>query len=160
MTERATTHVSTLPADRTTAAFTVRALFGRPVHGVVPVRTASVETDGDGRPLRVAAELDLGRIETGNAQRDRDLRKPGLLDLDRCPTLTFRSTGVTATDDGWCVTGELTRGTTVAPVTLTVTRRDDTFVAEGALDRRALAVRAPRFLIGHDLSITVTAPAE
>jgi len=105
--------------------------------------------------------LDLGAIDTGNARRDSDLRKPRLLDLDRHPAMAFAADTITASPAGWSVTGRLTaRGTSVrlaGDVELSHQDGPTTLTAHTWLDRRTLGIRAPRILIGHEIDITVTA---
>ncbi|MGW6443391.1 YceI family protein [Lentzea sp. NPDC055074] len=145
---------------RSTASFQVGNL-GRKTHGTVPVTAGTVEVGTDGALLSVHGVLDLGAISTGNAKRDLDLRKPGLLDLDRYPTMTFTSTSVRTVGGGWHVTGALAaRGTeTVLDGTVALSSRDGQVVmtATARLDRRTLGIRAPGFLIGRYVDITVTA---
>lgn len=145
---------------RSTASFQVGNL-GRRTRGTVPVTAGTVEIGTDGALLAVHGVLDLGAIGTGNAKRDQDLRKPGLLDLDRHPTMTFTATSSQQDGDGWRVTGTLAaRGTeTVLDGTVALSSADGEVVltATARLDRRTLGIRAPGFLIGRYVDITVTA---
>jgi polyisoprenoid-binding protein YceI len=141
---------------RTTACFTVRNLGMATVRGQIPVTTAWVDVDDAGRPAAVHAELDLTRIDTGNPRRDRDLRKPSLLDTTRHPALTFE--GIV---DGMIVDGVLTglAAATRASLDITSVTPGDagtvTAHATATLDRAALGVRAPRFLIGRRIAAVV-----
>ena len=143
-----------------TAAFRVGTL-GRTVTGTVPITEGTVDTDGGGQPTAITGSLDLGAIDTGNARRDKDLRKPKLLDLDRHPAMTFAPDTITATPAGWRVTGHLTaRGTSVRLAGDADVSGQDRFAivtAHTRLDRRALGIRAPRIVIGHAIDITITA---
>ncbi|GGM86471.1 hypothetical protein GCM10011609_23710 [Lentzea pudingi] len=145
---------------RSTASFEVGNL-GRKTHGTVPVTAGTVEIGTDGTLLAAHGTLDLGAIDTGNTKRDQDLRKPGLLDLDRHPSMTFTATSARTTGDGWQVTGTLAaRGTeTVLDGTVALSSEDGQVVmtATARLDRRTLGIRAPGFLIGRYVDITVTA---
>ena len=145
---------------RTTATFQVGNL-GRKAHGTVPVTAGTVEIGTDGTLLAVHGTLDLGSIDTGNTKRDMDLRKPGLLDLDRHPTMRFTATSARVADGGWHVTGTLTaRGahTTIeGTVELSTVDGRTVMTATSRLDRRTLGIRAPGFLIGRYVDITVTA---
>jgi polyisoprenoid-binding protein YceI len=64
----------------------------------------------------VEVDIDVSTLSTGNADRDAHLRSADFFDVERYPTITFRSTGVSALPDGtWEVRGDLTvRGTTRA----------------------------------------------
>jgi polyisoprenoid-binding protein YceI len=148
--------------SRTRVTFSVRNL-GRPVHGSVACQWGTVEIDGTGAPLRVAAEIDLGSVDTGIARRDADLRKPWLLDIDRHPAMTWTAERFTRADDGrWVADGVLqVRGTSV-PLTVTgaAEPQPDGSVrvrATASLDRTAVGIRAPRFLIGRRVEIDVDA---
>lgn len=163
MTATRTLAAGTWRADtsRSTASFQVGNL-GRRTRGTVPVTAGTIEIGPDGALLAVHGVLDLGAIDTGIARRDQDLRKPGLLDLDRHPAMTFTATSARTTGSGWHVTGTLSaRGTeTVLDGTAELSTADGPearMTATARLDRRTLGIRAPRFLIGRWVDITVTA---
>jgi polyisoprenoid-binding protein YceI len=145
---------------RSTAAFEVGNL-GRAVTGTVPITEGTADIDVGGRPSAITGSLDLGAIDTGNARRDKDLRRPKLLDLDRHPAMTFAADTITASPAGWHVTGHLTaRGTSVRLAGhADVSGQDQTatVTAHTRLDRRALGIRAPGIVIGHTIDITITA---
>jgi polyisoprenoid-binding protein YceI len=141
-----------------TATFRVGNL-GRTVTGTVPVTEGTVVIDG--QHSAITGSLDLGAIDTGNARRDKDLRKPKFLDLDRYPAMTFTADTITVAPAGWRVTGQLTARGTSVPLAgdVDVSGQDGsaTLTAHTQLDRRALGIRAPRIMIGHQIDITVTA---
>jgi polyisoprenoid-binding protein YceI len=149
-----------LDVARSTATFRVASL-GRTVAGTVPFIEGTVDTGPDGLPSAITGSLDLGAIDTGNARRDADLRKPRFLDLDAHPTMTFTADTVTASPAGWTVTGRLSaRGTSVRLAGDAELSRQDqsaTLTGRTRLDRRALGIRAPRIMIGRQIDITVTA---
>jgi len=68
----------------------------------------------------VTATIQLASIDTGNPDRDAHVRTPDLLDVERRPTMTFRSTSVSEGRDGWVVDGELTIGDVTRPQRLDV----------------------------------------
>jgi len=150
----------TVDPAHSTATFRVGNL-GRTVTGSVPITGGTMDIDGRGQPSTITGSLDLSAIDTGNARRDKDLRKPKFLDLDRNPAMTFTAGTITATPAGWRVTGQLTaRGTSVrlaGHVDLSGQYTSATLTAHTQLDRRALGIRAPRIMIGHHIDITVTA---
>ncbi|MEV0036905.1 YceI family protein [Streptomyces sp. NPDC050804] len=57
---------------------------------------------------RVDAVIAAASIDTGNALRDKHLKSPDLLDVERFPEITYSSTGLTpAGPDRWTVHGRL-----------------------------------------------------
>jgi polyisoprenoid-binding protein YceI len=68
----------------------------------------------------VTATIDTASIDTANAVRDANVRGVALLDVERRPTMTFRSTRVSAAGGGWSVDGDLTIGDMTGPVSLGV----------------------------------------
>ncbi|MFF9490906.1 YceI family protein [Streptomyces flaveolus] len=75
------------------------------------------ETAGD---VRVTATIDLASVDTGNADRDAHVRSADLLDVEKRPTMTYRSTRVSGEGEDWVMEGELTIGEVTRPVTLAV----------------------------------------
>jgi polyisoprenoid-binding protein YceI len=69
----------------------------------------------------VAITIDATSIDTADWQRDAHLRSEDFLDVNRHPTLAFRSTSVGLREDGqWQVTGDLTLRGVTRPVALDV----------------------------------------
>jgi len=150
----------TVDPAHSTATFRVRSL-GRAVTGNVPIAEGTMDVDESGRPRAISGSLDLGAIDTGNSRRDKDLRKPRFLDLDRYPAMTFAADSITASPAGWRVTGTLAvRGTSVRLAGDAAVSPHDgsaTVTAHTRLDRSDLGIRAPRIMIGRAIDITVTA---
>ena len=146
--------------EHSTATFTVGNL-GHTVTGTVPILDGTVEVGPDGLPSAIYGTLDLSAIATGISRRDKDLRKPNLLDLDRYPVSTFEADRMTASPGGWSVSGYLTaRGTRTrltGDVEISAQGQEATLTARTQLDRRAIGLRAPKLMIGHQVDITVTA---
>lgn len=161
-----------LCAPLSSARFSVRNLGVRTVAGALPLLDAWVEVDDAGQPAVVHAELDLAGIDTSHAKRDRDLRKPRLLDTERYPILTFDSTALRLLDDRWTMTGVLAgHGAEVELELSAIAHRTGndaeteamTVSAAGVLDRRSLGIRAPRFMVGQyvamNLDVSFTKPS-
>ena len=69
----------------------------------------------------VEVEIGAASLTSGNADRDTHLKSADFFDVERFPTITFRSTSVTAlADNTWEVVGDLTVRDTTRPVTLQV----------------------------------------
>jgi polyisoprenoid-binding protein YceI len=72
---------------------------------------------------KVEATINTASIRTHNEQRDNDLRSSNFLEIDKYPTITFKSTKVEHVEgDRFKVTGDLTIKGTTKPVTLDVVR--------------------------------------
>ena len=71
----------------------------------------------------VEVTIQTASIRTHNAQRDNDLRASNFLEIDKYPTMTFKSTRVEAAgQDRYSMTGDLTIKGTTRPVTLAVVK--------------------------------------
>ena len=69
----------------------------------------------------VEVEIGATSLNTGNADRDAHLRSADFFDVERYPTITFRSTAVTAQPDAtWELVGDLTVRDTTREVSLQV----------------------------------------
>jgi polyisoprenoid-binding protein YceI len=147
--------------SRTRVTFTV-SNFGRPAHGSVACSWGEVEVDDGGNPVRVQAELELETLDTGIRKRDSDLRKPHFLDIDRYPVMTWSADRFTRDEeDRWTAHGELSVRGVSAPLVVTgMPEKEGEWVrvrAAGEIDRTAVGIRAPQFLIGRLVGIEIDA---
>jgi len=94
----------------TTATFTARHMMVTTVHGRFAPPTGKLEFDPENPAAAyVEAEIDATTISTGVDQRDNHLRSADFLEVDKYPTITFKSTKIEVTgDDEGRVTGRLT----------------------------------------------------
>ncbi|SOD78541.1 Polyisoprenoid-binding protein YceI [Streptomyces sp. 1222.2] len=100
--------------------FTVRHLGIAKVQGRFERFTAELHIGVTAGDVRVGAEIALTSLDTGNADRDTRTRSAELLDVERRPTMTFRSTGVRGAGERWSMEGALTIGDVTRPVRLAV----------------------------------------
>lgn len=145
--------------SRSSAHFTVRNLGVKTVTGTVAIREAWALVDGSGRPVSAGATLDLARLDTGNARRDRDLAAPRLLDTAQFPLLRFTGGAAEPDADGWRLPGVLEGHGARVDLVLAASVRtggDEVVVrARTSFDRRELGVTAPRVLIGRLVDVSV-----
>jgi len=108
-TQAATTSWNIDPAH-TTAEFKVKHMMIANVKGQFSAVTGVVEIDPEEvANSRVEVSIDASSISTRDAQRDAHLKSPDFFDVEKFPTLSFASTGVTRKDDGeLAVEGNLT----------------------------------------------------
>jgi polyisoprenoid-binding protein YceI len=70
----------------------------------------------------VEVTVQMASIRTHNEQRDNDLRGSNILEIDKYPTMTFKSTGIKAIgEDRYELTGDLTIKDTTKPVAFSIT---------------------------------------
>jgi polyisoprenoid-binding protein YceI len=90
--------------------FSVRHLMVSNVRGTFTgVKGTALYDGANPSASSVEAIVDVNTISTHDAQRDIHLKSPDFFDVDRFPTITFRSTKVEKKgDDQFAVTGDLT----------------------------------------------------
>jgi polyisoprenoid-binding protein YceI len=89
-------------------AFSVRHLMVSKTRGRFTSYDATLVTGEDPLDSTVTATIDLASIHTGFELRDNHLRSADYFEIEKYPTMSYRSTGVRQIDDGWAVDGELT----------------------------------------------------
>jgi polyisoprenoid-binding protein YceI len=88
-------------------SFSVRHLMLSKVRGRFTSFDGRFVTGDDPLDSSVEATVDLSSIDTNNPDRDAHVRSADFFDVEQYPTMTYRSTGVRATDNGSVVDGEL-----------------------------------------------------
>jgi len=101
-------------------AFSARHLMVARVRGRFTSYDVTIVTSDDLLGSSVTASIDLAAVETGYRPRDDSLRSADYFDVEKYPTMSYRSTGVRPTDDGWILDGELTVHGVTRPVPLAV----------------------------------------
>ncbi|MET8163776.1 YceI family protein [Streptomyces sp. NPDC005329] len=100
--------------------FTIRHLGISKVRGRFTEFTAGLYVGETLDDVRVTSEIALASVDTGNADRDAHTRSAELLDVEKRPTMTFRSTRISGDGEDWTLAGDLTIGDVTHPVTLAV----------------------------------------
>jgi polyisoprenoid-binding protein YceI len=118
--------------------------------------------------IAVIAEVDLTSVDTNNARRDAHLRSGAYFDVEKQPTMMFRSTAVGYEDGSYWLGGDLTIANATRPLMLDVefhgaacSRVDQrcraSFVATGEVRRRDFGLDAARFVVGDKVTIELDA---
>jgi len=100
--------------------FVVRHLMVSKVRGKFTTFEAQVVTAPSPLESTATATIDLSSVDTGNEQRDNDLRSTNFFDVETHPMMTFASTGIRPDGDHFIVDGDLTIRGVTKPVALTV----------------------------------------
>jgi polyisoprenoid-binding protein YceI len=110
-----------IDGSHSTAEFSVRHLMITNVKGRFGTLSGTVDYDPE-KPeaAQIDVSIDATSVDTRDEKRDAHLRSPDFFDVEKFPTLTFKSTSVKKTDDGFAATGDLTIHGVTKPVTLEV----------------------------------------
>src|SRR5438552_9555391 len=119
----------------------------------------------------VEVTIQAASIRTHNEARDNDLRSSNFLEIDKFPTMTFKSTKIEhAGGDRYRVTGDLTIKGTTKPVTLNVVKYGEFndpamghrigYAAETQINRKDFgmnfdAMANGKFVVSHDIQINI-----
>jgi polyisoprenoid-binding protein YceI len=120
---------------------------------------------------RVNIEVNVASIDTRDPQRDAHLRSADFFDVEKFPTMTFRSTAIEGAFDEFKLTGDVTIHGVTRPVTLDIThegRGKDPwggerigFAATGRIKRSDFGLtwnatlETGGFLVGDDVKISL-----
>lgn len=115
--------------------------------------------------------INVASLTTNNPQRDQDLRSSYFLELDKFPTITFKSTRIERTgSDTLRMTGDLNIKGITKPVTLQVRRYGEindprmghriSYTAEGEINRKDFGMEFDmladnRLVVSHEIKIYV-----
>lgn len=121
---------------------------------------------------KIEATITTASIRTHNDQRDKDLRSSNFLEIDKYPTMSFRSTDIKHVEgDRYKVTGDLTIKGATRPVTFDVVRFGELndaammghrigYQATTRINRKDFgmnfdAVRDGRLVVSNEIDITI-----
>jgi polyisoprenoid-binding protein YceI len=119
----------------------------------------------------VDVTIDVASLNTHSPQRDNDLRSSYFLEVEKHPTITFKSTRIEpAGQDEFTMTGDLAIKGITRPVTLRVHRYGEVndpqmghrvaFSAEGEINRKDFGMSFDMFadgklIVGHEIKLSI-----
>ena len=112
-----------IDSGHASANFSVRHMMVSDVHGTLGEVKGTVDVDDkDIAKSKIEATVDVTGISTKNQKRDDHLKSASFFEVEKFPTLSFKSTKVEkVSSDKLRVTGDLTIRGTTKPTTLDVT---------------------------------------
>jgi polyisoprenoid-binding protein YceI len=137
---------------------------------------AEVTATGDIYPdqperTKIEATINTASIRTHNEQRDNDLRSSNFLEIDKYPTMTFKSTKIEMTGtDRAKLTADLTIKGTTRPVTLNVVKYGEFndpnmghrigYAAETQINRKDFGMKFDmmldgKFIVSNEIQINI-----
>ncbi|HEX6341094.1 YceI family protein [Umezawaea sp.] len=109
-----------IDATHSAVSFSVRHLMVSKVRGGFRTFEGTIVTAEDPAASSVTATIDLASIDTNNEDRDNHIRSADFFEVEKYPTMTYRSTGLRVDGDDYVVDGELDLHGVVRSVPLTV----------------------------------------
>ena len=109
-----------LDQAHTTVEFVARHLMITKVRGRFATFSGSLNVAEVPEDSSVEVSIDAASIQTSQEQRDEHLRGADFFEVEKYPTLTFKSTSVEFDGGDWNVTGDLTVRDVTRPVVLKV----------------------------------------
>jgi polyisoprenoid-binding protein YceI len=157
----------------TQVEFSAKHLGMMTVRGHFAEVSATADIDPD-HPESATVEVTIqtDSIRTHNETRDNDLRSSNFLEVDKHPTITFKSTGVESVgEDRFKLTGDLTIKGNTRPVTLDVVKygefNDPTMMghriaysAQGSINRKDFGlgfdfILDGKFVVSNEIQIMI-----
>src|SRR4030081_1609684 len=156
----------------TQVEFSAKHLGMMTVRGHFAELTATGEIDVEHpENSKIEATINVASIRTHNAQRDKDLLSSNFLEVDKYPTITFKSTQIVpAGTDRYKLTGDLTIKGVTKPVTLNVIKDGEVndpamghrigYAAEGQINRKDFgmsfdAMLDGKFIVSNEIKINI-----
>ena len=99
-----------LDLAHSSVGFSIRHLGIAKVRGRFTRFDADVVIGATPETSSVTATVDLASVDTDNTDRDEHIRAHDIVDVASRPTMTFTSTTISVSDDGWVVDGILAIG--------------------------------------------------
>lgn len=102
--------------SHSTVGFTARHLMITKVHGTFKTFSGTITVGANPLQSSVEATVEMVSVHTGDDGRDNHLRTGDFFETDRFPTMTLKSTGVTAKGGDYVMAADLTIKGVTKPV--------------------------------------------
>jgi polyisoprenoid-binding protein YceI len=164
----------TIDKNHSQVNFAIKHMGVSTVRGSISGVTGTVVWDDkDPSKSSVEATIDATTVTTNNEARDKHLKSPDFFNVEKYPTITFKSTSVSGATGKLQVTGDLTLAGVTKSVTLDVDgptapvkgqggKMVIGFSATGTLKRSDFNFGNPKFnaMIGDDVKFTIDVEAD
>ncbi|RKJ52662.1 polyisoprenoid-binding protein, partial [Butyricicoccus sp. 1XD8-22] len=112
----------TVDQSHSQVGFEVKHMMVSKVKGQFDAYTAEVEAEdlSDLTTAQITFTLDVASINTRNTDRDNHLKGADFFDVEKYPSITFKSTSIEKDGDDYKLTGDLTIKDVTKPVTFEV----------------------------------------
>ena len=154
--------------NHSAAQFSVRHMGISTVRGAfTKVKGSAAFDPADPSKSSIEATIDATSVDTRVEMRDKDLRSPNFFDVEKFPTITFKSKSVTANGDGKLkITGDLTIKGVTKEVVLDVDGPSSPIKAQNGgermgasattkINRKDFGVNGAAAAVGDEITITL-----
>lgn len=152
----------TIDADKSFVKFKVRNMGIRDVHGTITDMQGTVKFDSQNLDSAIFyVSVDLNTINTADEKRNAHLKNKDFFEIEKWPTINFRSLQITDQDSVYSVTGNLTikdvTKQVVVPFSIIETDSTITFAGNGIVNRidYNVGVDYNNFKIGYGISLDI-----
>lgn len=101
--------------------------------------------------------IDASTINSGNSKRDKHLKNEDFFEVDKYPSICFKSTQITKTKSGYITTGTLTMHGISKIIEIPFTYNDNKFVGEFKVNRfdYSIGEDTGTFMVGNEIDIKI-----
>lgn len=152
-----------LDTSATVVTVTARKLGLFSVPGDLAVTEGTIEIDGTNEVVNVDIVADAASYKSKNDKRNAHVHGEDFLDVEKYPTITFRTGAVVAKGGNYRANGTVTIKGQTSPLDVTVSdvkfsETNGSFTASATIDRKAVDVgKVPTFVVGNELTLSVSA---
>ena len=164
----------TIDKNHAETTFKIKHMGVSTVRGSISGVTGTIVWDAkDPSKSSVEATIDATTVSTNNGMRDKDLKSDHYFNVEKFPTMTFKSTSVTRVDGKLQVVGDLTLAGVTKSVTLDVDgptapqkgmggKSVIGLSATGSIKRSdfSFAPKTPSMVLGDEVGITIDVEAD
>lgn len=107
---------------------------------------------------KIEARIPVKSVDTGINKRDEHLRSEDYFEVDKYPNISFSSTSIKSTKEGYTVRGNFTIKATTKEVSIPFSFDGNNFVGKFSIDRRDYGVGGNSMVMGDKVKISFKIP--
>jgi polyisoprenoid-binding protein YceI len=107
---------------------------------------------------KISAVIDATTVDTGNESMTAHAKEPSVLDTDKYPEITFKSSSIKKEDSGYEITGNLTMKGITKEITFPFTFEKDTFIGMFTIEAKDFNITREGAVPSGQIRIELTIP--
>lgn len=134
---------------------------GLKVNGSFTGLTGTINFDTDNPAAgKIDAQIPVKSIDTGINKRDEHLRSADYFEIEKYPNISFSSTSIKTSKNGYNITGNFTIKATTKSITIPFTFSGNSFKGNFEIDRRDYGVGGNSWIMGDKVKISFEIPVQ